>query len=255
MIRLGFKNQNDLLFMISLLAFAWSFGLAFSAGVKAISVFTTVLQFSATEVAKEPKEGVWVEETAQIVPESETNQQPKAASAPSAPAAIAPKTGANGQSQAVTAVPTNTVIAAPTRIPATKPSATPKPAPTKQADPVYKLRGQVAFGPPDCNNFVFIGGTVESFGKPTAGVSIQVTWKDPGTPPSDLYPDGAATAKTDANGSWMVKTGMKGASSNRLDFSATVVSEDGAKQFSPIVEFFIPGCRVNGSAQVNFEKQ
>ncbi len=138
-------------------------------------------------------------------------------------------------------------------------SRTPLPRPTatvaKLADPVYKASDAVR-GPGGCDQYVVISGAVkDGSGKPVTGVNVHVTWKDNGSPRSGLFDDGGNTIKSDAAGNWRVETPVKNASFRRVDFSAAVVSDDGAKTFSPVVDFFLPACQMNASAQVNFDKQ
>lgn len=152
----------------------------------------------------------------------------------------------------LTPTPTKTkAVATASRTPLPRPTATV----AKLVDPVYKA-GDAVRGPGGCDQFVVISGAVKDVsGKAIARVSVHVTWKDNGSPRSGLFDDGGNTTKSDAAGNWRVETPVKNASFRRVDFSVAVVSDDGAKTFSPVVDFFLPACQMNGSAQINFEKQ
>lgn len=155
------------------------------------------------------------------------------------------------------ATATATATATKTKTSAVK-TAVPKPTMTVTlANPVYKASG-VSTGPGNCNQLLWFGGTVkDKSGKPIAGVSVRVTWKKFYADPAfGSYGEGSATAKSDANGDWKAETSFVNATYHLTSFSAVVVSDDGTKMFSPVVDFSLAGdCRATASATINFERQ
>ena len=157
---------------------------------------------------------------------------------------------------AVTATPTPTrtkAVATASRTPLPRLTATVKPA-----EPFYKLSAEVSFGPASCDRFVFVNGTIKDRnGRPVPGIGVRVSWKRFYADPTyGSYGEGSAAAKTDANGNWKVETPFVNVTYFLTNISTVVVSEDGTRTLSPVVDSTPRGsCKDTASAQVNFEKQ